>query len=241
MTARRRAAKGDGSVYFDANAGRWVASVTVTGPDGTRRRRKMTAPDKATAQRHLKTMLAERDSTGTVSRKDITAGQVLDRFLAHPPAAWKSRTTVQVNRQLANRIKRGLGHVLVSKLSAGQVSEHLRREITGARPLARRTVKDELALLRRALRWAEANDLASRNVAALADMPEGAATRRSSSLTPAQVAQVLSADLTPFWRAWMAVGLMCGLRPGGAAGLAWSDIGDDGVLRVRAGARAAQD
>jgi len=74
MTARRRrAAKGGGSVYFDASANRWVASVVATGPDGIRRRRKMTARAREDAQDHLRQMIAERDATGgQVSRRDYT-------------------------------------------------------------------------------------------------------------------------------------------------------------------------
>jgi integrase len=234
MTAkRRRAAKGGGSVYFDASARRWVASVVTTGADGTRRRRKMTARTREDAQAHLRQMLAERDATGgQVSRRDYTVGRCLDDFLAHPPPEWRSPTTLRINAQLAGRLRARLGTVLLSKLTVGQIEEHLRREITGTPPLARRTVKDELALLRRAIRRAEKHDLASRNVAGKADLPGGALTRESGSLTMDQIERLLSSDLSPFWRAWLSVSIMCGLRPGETGALSWADV-EGGVLRVR--------
>ncbi len=132
-----------------------------------------------------------------------------------------------------DRLAAGLGQILLSKLSSGQVEEHLRREISGDKPLARATLRDELSLLRRAIRRAQQHDLVARNVAQLADMPAGAAERNSGSMTVEQVGQLLASDLTPWWRAWLSVALMCGLRPGELGALAWEDIGDDGVLRVR--------
>ncbi len=82
---KRRGARGGGSVYYDADASRWAAVVTITDPGtGRARRRKMTAPDKPTAQQHLKKMLAERDETGTVSAKNYTVANAINDLLAHP-------------------------------------------------------------------------------------------------------------------------------------------------------------
>jgi integrase len=235
MTRRRRGAKGGGSVYYDQNAGRWVASVTVINPDtGKRSRRKMTAPDQPTARQHLKRMLAERDETGSVSRRDYTVGSALDDFLAHPPASWKTPTTHRINTQLADRLRAGLGSVLLSRLTAGQVAEHLRREVSGPRPLARRTIRDERALLRRAIRRAQQHDLASRNVAELADLPGDTTERKPGSLTTEQVSALLGSDLSPWWRAWLSISVMAGLRPGETGALTWHDVSlTDGVLHVR--------
>jgi integrase len=52
-------------------------------------------------------------------------------------------------------------------------------------------------------------------------------------MTIEQVEQLLASDLTPWWQAWLTIALMMGLRPGELGALAWEDIGDDGVLRVR--------
>jgi integrase len=207
--------------------------ITVADPDtGRRRRVKQTAPDRPGAQRLLRQMITEREKSGRVPRKDYTVGRCLDDFLADPPASWRSPTTRRINAQLADRLRSGLGSVLVSKLTAGQVAAHLRREISGDKPLARRTVRDELALLRRALRRAEAHDLIHRNVALLADMPEGALTRRSDAMTAGQAGQLLASGLTPRMRAWLSVTIMMGLRPGEAGALSWDDI-DAGTLHVR--------
>jgi integrase len=234
MTAKRRATKGGGSVYYDSNASRWAAVVTVKDPDtGRSRRVKLTSRDRAGADRLRKQLLAERDATGRVSPKNLTVGHLLDDYLAHPPASWKSATTRRVQAQFATRLRAGLGNVLLSKLEPGDVDEHLRREVTGSRPLAQGTVKDELALLRKVIRRAQRRGLVSRNVAELAEMPAGAYTRRSGAMTFEQVSQLLAADKPVFWQAWLTVALMLGLRPGEIGALSWSDIGDDGVLHVR--------
>jgi integrase len=51
-------------------------------------------------------------------------------------------------------------------------------------------------------------------------------------MTVAQARQLLDSDLTPFWRAWLTVTLMTGLRPGETGALSWEDVWD-GVLHVR--------
>ena len=56
--------------------------------------------------------------------------------------------------------------------------------------------------------------------ARLARMPGGAVTRRSTSMTPAQVAALLSSDLPPLWWAWVTTAVSLGLRPGELAALA---------------------
>jgi integrase len=232
MTARRRGTKGEGTVYYDKTARRWAAVVTVKDPDtGRSRRVKLTARDRAGAVRLRRQLVAERDATGRLAPKDMTVGRLLDDFLARPPASWKSATTVRVNTDLAHRLRAGLGTILLSKLEPGDVDEHLRRQ--AAAGLARRTVRDQLNLLCRAVRRAQRRGLVAVNAAAIADMPGGASTRVSESMTVEQVNRLLSAGLDPLWRAWLATALMCGLRPGETGALSWADIGDDGVLHVR--------
>ena len=233
MTKRRRAPKGEGSVYFDQDAGRWAAVVTITDPDtGRRRRRKMTAPDRQAAHRMRKQMIAERDATGTVSAKNATVADAISDYLAHPPANWKSPTTRRIAGLYASRITAGLGKVLLSKLTPVMVDDFLADEVAGG--LSASTIRDELGLLRRAIRRAERNGLVARNAAALADMPAGARRRKSASMTREQVGALLASDLSPWWRAWLSVALMLGLRPGETGALAWDDVDlAAGVLHVR--------
>jgi integrase len=231
----RRAKRGSGSVYYAKSARRWEAVITVTDPDtGKRKRVKQTAASKDEAQRLLAAMATERRDTGTVAAKDYTVAHAVADMLRYPPATWKSPVTAGVNRRHAGRLTAALGQVTLARLTPGQVERHLLAEVTRKRrPLSASTVRDELFFLRRAVERAQRDGLAARNAAALARVPAGAVRRRSQAMTVEQVGQLLASDLSPFWRAWVTVSVMCGLRPGEVAGLAWEDVGDDGVLRVR--------
>jgi integrase len=237
MTARkaRRAKRGSGSVYYARSARRWEAVITVTDPDtGQRRRVKQTARTREDAEALLAAMAAERRGTGTVAAKDYTVAHAVADMLRYQPATWKSPTTVEVNTRHAARLTAALGTVTLARLTPGQVERHLLAEVTRPRrPLSASTVRDELFFLRRAIERAERDGLVTRNAAALARMPAGAARRESESMTVEQVSQLLASDLSPLWRAWVTTAVMLGLRPGEVAGLAWEDVGDDGVLRVR--------
>jgi integrase len=72
-----------------------------------------------------------------------------------------------------------------------------------------------------------------RNAALLADLPSGT-TKQSTAMTLAQVGQLLGSGLTPWWRAYVTVGVMCGLRPGELLGLRWEDVDfGEKLLRIR--------
>src|SRR6266702_3424902 len=99
--------------------------------------------------------------------------------------------------------------------------------------------------LKRAIRHAEANDLVSRNVAALADTPNGRDGRPSRSLTLDQAAAVIAAarilpvmGLRPglkdvrrpaaLMHAYIVLSLLCGLRTEEARALRWAHVDLDG-------------
>jgi integrase len=106
--------------------------------------------------------------------------------------------------------------------------------------VARSTLSDALSVLRLAIRRAQKRDLVGRNVAELADLPAGLATRKSRSMTEVQADQLLASDLSPWWRAWLTIALRLGLRPGELGALRWEDIAG-GVLRVRHSLQDTED
>jgi integrase len=235
VAKNRRRGRSQGSLFYDKHAGRWAAVVTTYDPDtGKRHRVKQTDPGKDRAAGLLEAMLKERRETGTVAAKDYTVGHAIADLLKYQPASWKSPRTREVNQLHAARLTAALGKVPLARLTSGQIERHLLAEVTRARhPLSASTVRDELGLLRAAIRRAQRDELVTRNVAALARVPAGASRRVSKAMTVDQVSQLLSSDLSAFWRAWLTIALMLGLRPGEIDALAWEDIGDDGVLKVR--------
>ncbi len=242
MIARRHRGRGDGSVYQD-KAGKWWASVSLPMDPGTGRRprRKMGAPDQATAKKNLAKLLAELEDTGTVSAKNVTVAQAVADYMAHPPSTWKTTSTLAVNRTHAEHLTRGLGQTLLTRLTVQQVEDHLAAE--ARRGMSRSTVGDQLFLLRLVIRRAQKRDLVSRNVAELADVLAGLPVRRSKSMTVEQKDALLDLDATAmqnlalnpaWWHAWLSVATLCGTRPGETGALRWDDI-RDGVLYIRHG------
>ena len=104
--------------------------------------------------------------------------------------------------------------------------------------------------LKRAIRHAEANDLATRNVAALADTPKGQDGRPSKSLTLDQAVAVIAAARTlpvmelraglkdvrrpaALMHAYIVLSLLCGLRTEEARALRWAHVDLDGDPAAR--------
>jgi len=104
--------------------------------------------------------------------------------------------------------------------------------------------------LKRAIRHAEANDLVSRNVAALADTPKGQDGRPSNSLTLDQAVAVITAartlpvmELRPglkdvrrpaeLMHAYIVLSLLTGIRTEEARALRWAHVDLDGDLAAR--------
>jgi integrase len=211
----------------------WVGSIDL-GRDpqtGTRRRPKVSAPTKTECKAKLDELRQQHRKTGIVPRRDTTVEMVIRDRLANPPAKVKSPVTRRVHEDHGKRIIAALGKVKIVKLTSGQVERFLRDMAesgyvtkTGKRrQYAAKTIRGTRTLLIGAIRRAEKEGLASRNVAALADLPQ-ARSRKSKSMTLAEVRLLLAADLTPWWRAFITAAIMCGLRPGELLGLRWEDV-----------------
>jgi integrase len=228
-----RRSRGDGSVFYDASRGCWVGSVDI-GRDpetGRRRRRKVSAPTKTECRDKLDGLREEFRRTGTVGRRDVTVETVLRDLLANPPAEWKSPSTFQVNGDLCERIIAELGKTRLAKLAPGDIERFLGR--MAREGLSARSIGGAKGLLARAIRRAQRDGLVGRNVAGLADTPRGT-RKQSKSLTLEQIRALFASGLTPWWRAYLMTGILCGLRPGELAGLTWDEVDfTAGVLRVR--------
>jgi integrase len=228
-----RRARGDGSVFFDAGRGRWTGLVDLGRDPDTRRRvrRKVTAPTREECRDKLDELREEKRKTGTIARRDVTVGQVLDDWLANSSAQARSPVTRRCHRDAVTRWPEWVKGTRLTRLTPAQVERALAGMVDDG--YATSTIKATRSVLVRAIRRAERDGLVVRNVGALVPCPRG--TRRESrSMTIEQVNALLSADLTPWWRAYLYAGIMCGLRPGELLGLRWEDVDmTEGVLRVR--------
>jgi integrase len=228
-----RRSRGDGSVYWDVARGCWVGSVDIgRNPEtGRRVRRKVSAPTKTECKARLDELREEKRRTGTVGRRDVTVESVLRDRLASPPRTVRSPITRRVHEDHAARIIAALGKTRLVSLTPGQVERFLQQMARDGYAIS--TIRDTRSLLAGAIRRAERDGLAGRNVALLADLPD-APRKQSNAMTLAQVGQLLGSGLTPWWRAYVITGVMCGLRPGELLGLRWQDVDfGEKLIRVR--------
>jgi integrase len=228
-----RRSRGDGSVYFDAGRGCWVGSVDIgRNPEtGRRVRRKVSGATRTEVKEKLAELLGEKRRTGTVARRDVTVEHVIRDLLTSAPRGWRSPVTLQVNTSHAERIIAALGKKRMVGVTVADVERFLRRLADDGYSTS--VIGATKRLGARAVRRAMRDGLAARNVFELAEMPDG--TRKwSRSMTLEQIRALFASDLSPWWRAYLATGICCGLRPGELAGLTWDDVDlAGGVIRVR--------
>jgi integrase len=233
VSGGKRRSRGDGSVFFDASRGCWVGVLDIgREPEtGRRRRRKVSAPTKTECKDLLDELREEKRKSGTVAPRDITVEHVIRDLLANPPRTWRSPTTIQVNTDHAGRIITAIGKTRMVRLGVADVEKFLRKLADDGYSTS--VIGATKRIGSRAVRRAMRDGLAGRDVFELAELQDGT-RRQSRSMTLAQIRTLLASDLTPFWRAYLVVGICCGLRPGERTGLVWDDIDlVEGVIRVR--------
>jgi integrase len=235
----QRSRKGGGTVFWDEDRGSYTGQLSHYDAAGNRKRPKVHAATKAECWEKLDDLRAELKKTGSVAPRDLTVGDLINDLLVHPPADWKSPLTLINRRNYAARITMALGKVKVARLTVAQVERFLAD--AAAEGLSADTLRRLRSTLRLAIRRAERDGKATRNVAALAEIP-AAPRRQSRSMNLDQIRALLGLDLTTWWRAYLTCAVMCGLRPGELLGLRWEDVDfKTGVLRVRKCLKALSD
>ncbi len=235
----QRSRKGGGTVFWDEDRGCYTGQLSHYDEAGNRKRPKVYAATKAECWEKLDELRAELKRTGSVAPRDLTVADVINDLLAHPPADWRSPLTLINRRNYAVRITAALGTVKVARLTVMQVERFL--EDAAVEGLSADMMRRLRSTLRLAIRRAERDGKATRNVAALAELP-AAPRRQSRSMNLDQIRALLGLELTTWWRAYLTCALMCGLRPGELLGLRWEDVDfKAGVVRVRKCLKALPD
>jgi integrase len=223
---------GEDSIYFDHSGecrdpvnhrhcpGRWRGVISLkSGPDGNRRRKKVSGRNKT----EVRTKLAELHdelNDGVVSEAGYTVAQAIRDWLAEglPGRAPK---TVSTQREVLEPLAEIIGKVPLRELTAADVRSALNKL---AATRATRTVGMTHAALTRAIRHAEASDKVRRNVAALVDAPSGQAGRPSKSLTFRQAVALIKAAREHTSYAYVVLSLVVGVRTEEARALRWDHV-----------------
>jgi integrase len=259
MATRRR--RGEDGISFEHRGpcrdparhrncpGLWRGEITTgyTG-DGKRTRRKVGGQTKATVIDKLRDLHTQLDKgiTPKAGYVHYTVRQAADDWLA-TGLDGRSPKTIRKNQNVLAPILTVIGARKLRELTAADVRQALAKMAAGYSTAA--VTMGHLAL-KRAIRHAEANDLVSRNVAALVDTPKGQDGRPSRSLTLYQAVAVITAartlpvlELRPglkdvrrpaeLMHAYIMLSLLCGIRTEEARALRWAHVDLDGDPAAR--------
>ncbi|HUJ04640.1 MAG TPA: site-specific integrase [Streptosporangiaceae bacterium] len=232
--ADKRRGHGDDSIYFDHRvgtecldarqhrscAGRWrgVVSLGHSG-DGRRIRRKVSGQSKAEVRDKLQALHDElRDGIRTSAT--YTVRDAVDDWLANGLTGVSAKT-VATNREVLAPLVALIGATRLRDLTSAHVRAAL---VKLAQSRSTRAVQMARAALVRAIRYAEANDLVGRNVAALVTAPRGQEGRPSRSLTLRQAHALIEAAERSRLYGYIVLCLLMGCRTEEARALRWDDV-----------------
>ena len=217
----QRRGSGDASVYRDGD--RWRGSIELgRGPDGRRRRKKVSARTRAEVLAKIREIQATLASGQHIPNEKLTLGTFLDRWLTDSlPGTVADGTLDNYVDTVRLHIKPTLGYAPMSRISVRDVDRLLAAKRESG--YSANTVRLIRTILRRALASAEREGLLNRNVAALSSPPRLKRTP-GRSLTTQQLRQLLNEVAGHRLEALFVLMLAFGLRRGEALGLRWHDL-----------------
>ncbi|MBO1739714.1 tyrosine recombinase XerC [Leifsonia sp. TF02-11] len=222
--------KGEGSIYRDGTL--WRASIELPPRNGKRRRKKVSGKTKAEVLKKMRALQRELDRTGDLETSSPTVEAWMHVWFTKVALKKnRPRTTNNWHGLIQNHILPVIGSKRLEKLTPADViavherlTEDLGRSSTTALQVHR--------VLSNALKYAERQGKATRNVATLVDAPQVAASH-TSALTIDEGLQVLdTAEHDPLGTLWAAF-LLTGAREGELLGFQPDRIRDTVILGER--------
>jgi integrase len=208
------------ATIYPENGG-WTGAISLGfGPDGKRTRIKRRGKTKAAVKEKLVKAAADLDA-GIKTAEDYTVADAVNDWLSKGLKGCDPKT-VTTNRILADKhVIPLIGERKLKRLSADDVDEWL-DGLT--EKLATRSLGGVHAILKRAIRQAQARDKVIRNVAELVTTPKGKAGRPSKALTFDQATAVLDKAKESRLHAYVVLSLMTGIRTEEARALRWDHV-----------------
>jgi integrase len=232
---RGRRGKGEGSVFYEEERGRWVGVLDLgRSVDGRRVRRKVSGATAKEARDRLRQLRDDVEGGASALDGNVTVGVFLTDWLARevPKFARSVNTRENYRWAVEGHLVPGLGHIRLARLTADDVDALLEARAASGR-LARSSVGRLRTVLGKALDHAARRDLVRRNVARLTNVPAGSSTTRRS-LSSEEARRLLAAVREHRLRALVVTGVALGLRPGELLGLSWRDVDlEAGVVHLR--------
>jgi integrase len=213
--------------------------VTSEVLNGKRVRVKVSAQTKTEAQAKLKAKLDEQRQ-GVRSSGTYTVRQCVEDWLAHGLDG-RSAKTESTYREAVEPLLAILGSRTLRDLTATEVRRAL---VSIAKTRSTRSVQIAHNTLTRSVHRAAAHDLVGRNVAALAERPQGQTAGRPSKAMTRDVAVrlVQAAEADPNIGSYLILSLMTGIRPEECRALRWDHVDlDSATIHVWRSTRAHGD
>ncbi|RIU26188.1 tyrosine-type recombinase/integrase [Mycobacteroides abscessus] len=229
MSGRR--AVGEGTVYRRKD-GRWEAAAYLPTATGTRRRIRIYGGTRAEAHSKLTTHLADAKRGIPVPGRSWTIAAYLDYWLGEvAPLKLRPKTLELYESVTRIHLKPLLGHQSLTRLSVPVLQQVLNRYLATGHSI--RTVRVTRTVLSAALTRAMREELVTRNVARLVELPSEQ-PKEVIPWTPQEGARFLSvARNDPRFPAYLLL-MLFGLRRGELLGLRWSDVDwDNGQIHIR--------
>ncbi len=223
--ATTRRPRGEGTIFHDEERQRWMGQIELRrGADGRRRRRKVTGRTRAEVARKLRELRRAEDRGLDLGRQAPTVSQASRDWLCKAASVRKAPSTLS---RIVPRVERdiipALGAIRLDQLRPEDIEDWLAREAAGGK--AKRTIADYRQTLCEILTWCERRRLIAWNPARVAELPRHARPPlERRTLTPNQVTALLAALDRERLGPYFTLLLLCGLRPGEADALAWTDI-----------------
>lgn len=219
MSTSRRG-KNEGSITLRSD-GRWMARVDIgRGEDGRRRRKTLYGVTRSDCATKLNAHLGKAASGELLATSTPTVKSWLKHWYATHLDDWRPGTRRVYLCAIDRWLVPAFGPVRLEKLKAVTIQKWVNE---GSKNGARAKIVTAMFVLGAGLKYAQAQDLLSRNVASLVRVPHPT-RKKITPYSPEQAQKLIDAALAHPLGAAAIIAITLGLRMGEVGGLSWPNL-----------------